>query len=324
MVISPRTGSRPAFTLVELLVVVSIIALLISILLPSLRKAREQAKQTVCASHLHSFGRGFFAYAADQNDYLCSGSFDPDVANGRDGPVDRVGWVADLVNAKLGFPATMLCPSNLATSNQKIGHGSGSSGGPAGFYSAVQAADLILHGYNTNYTQAWYMGRTQVKPEGSNSKRLADTWGPLRLTALARVSASRVPLMGDGGIEPRIADGGDESWVPIEGATRAVKSMTDGPSRGIFGPQDYSDFGPAHGFGKKLNGHKASVRDRANILFGDGHVGVFVDKVRNGEFNIIRNAQGEFVQEDLDDGQVFDGVLSLGRRNRGANMDILD
>jgi prepilin-type processing-associated H-X9-DG protein len=100
--------------------------------------------------------------------------------------------------------------------------------------------------------------------------------------------------------------------------------MTDGPSRGIFGPQDYSDFGPAHGFGKKLHGQKASVRDRANILFGDGHVGVFIDKVRNGEFNIIRNSVGEFIQEDLDDCQVFDGVLMLGRRNRGTNMDILE
>jgi len=61
---------KKAFTLVELLVVISIIALLVSILMPALGRAREQAKQVVCAAHLHAIGAAMITYAADNDGKL--------------------------------------------------------------------------------------------------------------------------------------------------------------------------------------------------------------------------------------------------------------
>ena len=61
----PLTTKRSAFTLIELLVVIAVIALLMAVLLPSLRAARERAKRTVCAANLQQIGRGIMAYGMD-------------------------------------------------------------------------------------------------------------------------------------------------------------------------------------------------------------------------------------------------------------------
>src|SRR6476646_3959395 len=68
---APRGGARRGFTLIELLVVIVIIAILASMLLPVLSKAKAKAQAVSCLINLKQLQLAWHLYADDHQDAIC-------------------------------------------------------------------------------------------------------------------------------------------------------------------------------------------------------------------------------------------------------------
>ena len=80
-----------AFTLIELLVVIAIISLLVSILLPSLNRAKAMAREVVCLAHLKQVGLVNMMYADANNDHIAASVIDY-IKPPSDGTIRRYHW----------------------------------------------------------------------------------------------------------------------------------------------------------------------------------------------------------------------------------------
>src|SRR5688572_20652006 len=97
-----RMPVRRGFTLVELLVVIGIIALLISILLPSLAAARQQAQSIKCLSNMRQIAMAAATYTSQSKGYLLPADInDPALAGEAHGRSWSDTWATILVGEKL-------------------------------------------------------------------------------------------------------------------------------------------------------------------------------------------------------------------------------
>ncbi|HZL38128.1 MAG TPA: prepilin-type N-terminal cleavage/methylation domain-containing protein [Tepidisphaeraceae bacterium] len=125
----PRRTLRRAFTLVELLVVIGIIALLISILLPALQQARASANGTKCESNCRTIMLAFIMWAGDHHNQM------PGTIYGADGNPDHDDWLygpygangfadapqAGTIYSYLKTPEVYVCPQAQANGKGSFG-----------------------------------------------------------------------------------------------------------------------------------------------------------------------------------------------------------
>lgn len=256
-------------TLVELLVVISIIGILVALLFPAVNAARAASRQTACANNLRQFGIGLHSNAS-RSGAFCSGAFDWKY----EGAITEIGWVADLVDQ--GSPVgQMLCPANVAQVSETINQlltltdssfgdcvdpkGSEPTTKPDGT-PVVNPSRQILDGglapgsaervaviqdkvinkfYNTNYVSSWLMVRGGPRVGSGGNLTSNDTGCAPSLKhrgstfgplKLAQIDASKVPA----NLVPLLADAGVAGQFSakigeLQAGVETAGSFTNGP-----------------------------------------------------------------------------------------------
>ncbi|MGN6368361.1 MAG: type II secretion system protein [Phycisphaerae bacterium] len=244
---------KRAFTLIELLVVVAIIAVLIAILLPSLGKARDRAKTTVCAGNLRSWNQVMTIYQSLYDGYQVP-------CRMYSGSATNWGWYgASLIGPSMGLNVTSSSSSQSATN----------PGWARDKILSMLMCPAVVHpdnvhpkGWYGGYTYNQTMGYGLTKESDANahmklqwqgvSTNYPDGWKPVKRDLLPRHQL----IMMDVRNMTKTTSDSDNAFAKFTGSSTNLL-----PPNGTDQTTNKDEAGTPHSDGKK-----------ANMLFADGQV----------------------------------------------------
>lgn len=232
---TPLQAKPAGFTLVELLVVISIISVLAALLLPALAAAKEKARTINCSSNLRQIGLAFHLYANDNQDYLVPAEY-----NASNGARLEEGWVTLLVNS--GY-----LPAPRAIGYNTLGRGRSVFECPSGLPEVYEVNPSSRD--DPEGAKAF-----PFKSESTGIKFYIHTWYGLN-GGLG--SARRYPFV----------------RIPSDNGLRVLNKITRTAGTSQM-PSVFDGWWIHNGKDERINARHAK-RTRSNLAFLDGHVEAF-------------------------------------------------
>ena len=312
---------KRAFTLIELLVVVAIIALLISILLPSLSRARELSKRLVCGANLKGLGTAFKIYANDYYEQWPVVPFDHDQIGDKEG----IRYVGEIHEKGTSMTPTLERETISETENENEYEG------PSTALSTTRCFWMFIRNGDVTQKQFICPSSDDLPDDTNEIDRYYDFKG------LTRVSYGyQVPF---GPVDTRASENSDTRLVvAADKGPFSAYNLANPPGY----PEDYDDYddNTSPNDWKSVNspnhGGEGSGEGQ-NLLFADGHVefvrkpivGIDQDNVyayMTGSENLDRWIGGSPVtcaENGVTQRQIWPGQGSFNQGQYDSNTDAL-